>query len=246
MTTLLWIILATVAVSLLSLVGVFALYFSDKFFQKIVTPLVAFAAGALLGGAFLHIIPEIIEETGGGLNVFIWILAGFVLFFFLEQFIQWHHCHKPTSGHVKPVTYLILLADGAHNFIDGLAIGAAFVVDVRLGIVTSFAVMLHEIPQELGDFGILVHGGWKKSKALLFNFFSALTAIAGGLVAFAVSKSLDITFLLAVTAGTFIYIASSDLVPEIKSGKSFSKNAMHFLVFVLGMVLLGVFKVVFE
>lgn len=246
MTTLIWIIGATVVVSLLSLVGVFALYLSESFFKRIIIPLVALSAGALLGGAFLHIIPEITEGANGSIEIYFWILIGFALFFFMEQFIDWHHCHKPQHQHIKPVTYLVLVADGVHNFIDGLAIGAAFVVDVRLGIITTVVIMFHEIPQELGDFGVLVHGGWSKAKALLFNFYSALMAVLGGLIAFFLSKEIDINFLLAITAGTFIYIASSDLIPEIKGGKSFLKNAIHFSVFLTGIISMLVLKLFFE
>lgn len=246
MTILLWIIGATIFISLLSLVGVFALYISDTLFGKIVTPLVALSAGALLGGAFLHIIPEIVEVSGDGLGIYVWILVGFSLFFFLEQFIHWHHCHKSQHHHIKPVTYLVLVADGVHNFIDGLAIGTAFVIDIRLGVITTIITMLHEIPQELGDFGVLVHGGWKKGRALLFNFSSALMAVAGGIIAFFLSKEINTTFLLAATAGTFIYIASSDLIPEIKGGRNFFKNLTHFAVFLAGIFLMFVFKVLFE
>jgi zinc and cadmium transporter len=138
------------------------------------------------------------------------------------------------------------VSDGVHNFIDGLAIGAAFVIDVRLGIITTIITMLHEIPQELGDFGVLVHGGWSKGKALLFNFCSALMAVLGGLIAFILAGKIDITFLLAITAGTFIYIASSDLIPEIKGGKNFSKNLIHFSVFIAGIIFMLIFKILFE
>ncbi|MDA3815452.1 MAG: ZIP family metal transporter [Patescibacteria group bacterium] len=246
MTTLLWIIGATVVVSLLSLVGILALYLNDNLFKKIVKPVVALSAGALLGGAFLHIIPEVTESFGNGMELYLWILFGFSLFLFLEQFIHWHHCHRSASEHHAPVTYLILVADGLHNLIDGLAIGAAFVVDVRLGIITTVVMMFHEIPQELGDFGVLVNGGWSKRKALLFNFGSGLMAVLGGLIAFLISKELNINFLLAMTAGTFIYIASSDLIPEIKGGKNFFKNLIHFLVFLAGIGMMLIFKLLFE
>ena len=239
MPTLLWIILSTLAMSLLSLVGAMTLLLREEVLKKIIFPLVAFSAGALLGGAFLHLIPEAIEEIGAVDSVFLLVLVGFGLFFLLEQFINWHHCHKTSCEHKHPMTYLILLADGIHNFLDGLAIGTAFIVDVRLGLVTWLIIATHEIPQELGDFGILIHGGWKKTQALLFNFASGLTMVAGGLLAYFASTQINIVYLLPFAAGNFIYIASSDLIPEIKHNKSIWKNIIHFLIFVSGILLIG-------
>jgi len=170
--------------------------------------------------------------------MFLWILAGFSIFFLLEQFLHWHHCHKVPSEHKKPVTYLILIADGIHNFIGGLAIASSFMISIPAGIITWIACAAHEIPQELGDFGILIHGGWDKYKALLFNFFSALTIILGGLLTYFISNSIDVTFLLPFAAGNFIYIASSDLIPEIKHGESLKIGLLHFFAFVAGILLI--------
>jgi len=234
MSTLLWIILATVAMSVVSLVGALALVLKENILKRIIKPLVAFSAGSLLGGAFLHLLPEALEESGEINKIFIILLIGFAVFFLLEQFIHWHHCHRMPSEHKHPVTYLILISDGVHNFLDGLAIGAAFVIDVRLGLATTLAIAMHEIPQELGDFGILIHGGWKKAKALLFNFFSGLTALAGGIIAWLLAGNIEIVYLLPFAAGNFIYIAASDLIPEIKHHDHASRNILHFLAFVLG------------
>ena len=206
----------------------------------------AFSAGALLGGAFLHIIPEAIERAGGPqLGIFLWLLFGFILFLLLEQFIHWHHCHKAISEHKKPFTYLVLVADGIHNFIGGLAIAGAFITDIKLGMVNWLACAAHEVPQELGDFGILIHGGWEKKKALLFNFFSALTIVLGGIVAYFISTKIDVTFLLPFAAGNFIYIACSDLIPEIKHGTNFKENLIHFSAFVAGILLILAVRLVF-
>ncbi len=246
MNPLIWIILSTFAMSLIAWIGLITLALNEKTLKKILLPLVAFSAGSLIGGAFLHLIPETIAKVGPQLNMFLWLLFGFCLFFLMEQFLQWHHCHKLPSEHKKPVTYLILLADAVHNFIGGLAIASSFLVSVPVGIITWLACAAHEIPQELGDFGILIHGGWEKRKALLFNFFSALTIVPGGLVAYYLSSKIDTTFLLPFAAGNFIYIAASDLIPEIKSGESLKKGLIHFSAFIAGILLILIVRLLFK
>lgn len=242
MSALTWIILSSLAMGLISLVGVFTLLLKEQILKAIIYPLVAFSAGALLGGAFLHMIPEALELSEDKSWIFLWVIFGFSLFFLLEQFIHWHHCHKAPSEHKHPVTYLILVADGFHNFLGGLAIGGAFMVDIRLGIVTWLVAASHEIPQELGDFGILIHGGWTKARALLFNFLSALTMLLGGLLAYFAASKINIIYLLPFAAGNFIYIASSDLIPEVKHHKSLKMNFLHFFFFVLGILLIWAVK----
>jgi zinc and cadmium transporter len=236
------IILSSLAMSLIALVGLVTLILSEKVLRKIILPLVAFSAGALLAGAFLHMIPEAIERTENTTAIFIWVLIGFSLFFLLEQFIHWHHCHRVPSEHKRPVTYLILISDGIHNFIGGLAIAGAFLIDIKVGMVTWLVAAAHEIPQELGDFGILIHGGWSKKKALIFNFISASTIILGGMCAYFLSSKINITFLLPFAAGNFIYIASSDLIPEIKHGCSVKNNIIHFISFIIGILLIFLVK----
>ena len=243
MNILLWVIVSTFAMSLIALVGLFTLLLKERLLKKIILPLVAFSAGALLGGAFLHMLPEAINKVGPRIDVFLWLLFGFSLFFLMEQFIQWHHCHKIPSEHKRPVTYLILIADGIHNFIGGLAIAGAFIINIKVGIVTWLVCAAHEVPQELGDFGILIHGGWEKKKALLFNFFSALTIVFGGLVAYFLSTKINVTFLLPFAAGNFIYIACSDLIPEIKHGSNVKKNLIHFIAFILGILLISTVRI---
>ncbi|RLC38752.1 ZIP family metal transporter [Candidatus Falkowbacteria bacterium] len=242
MNVLFWIIGSSLAMSLIALVGVVTLYLNEKLLKKIIFPLVAFSAGALIAGALLHMIPEAVERAGPNTWIFIWVIIGFSLFFLLEQFIHWHHCHRMVSEHKHPVTYLILIADGIHNFIGGLAIGSAFMVDIRLGIVTWFVAASHEIPQELGDFGILIHGGWEKKKALLFNFISALTFLLGGLFVYFVSFKINIIYLLPFAAGNFIYIASSDLIPEVKHRDNLKENLIHFFSFLAGIILIWLVK----
>ena len=245
MNTLFWILGSTFAMSLIALVGAITLAFKEKTLKKILLFLVAFSAGSLIGGAFLHLIPETVAKTGAGLNMFLWLIFGFSIFFLMEQFLQWHHCHKVPSEHKRPVTYLILISDAIHNFIGGLAIAGSFLVSVQTGIVTWLACAAHEIPQELGDFGILVHGGWKKKKALLFNFFSALTIVPGALLVYFISSGIDMTFLLPFAAGNFIYIASSDLIPEVKSKESLGEGLIHFFAFIVGILLILAVRILF-
>ncbi len=245
MDVLIWILGSTFAMSLIAWIGIFALAFNEKTLKKIILFLVAFSAGSLIGGAFLHLIPESINKSGNQIDIFLWILFGFSIFFLMEQFLQWHHCHKVPSEHKKPVTYLILVSDALHNFIGGLAIAGSFLVNIQTGIITWIAAAAHEIPQELGDFGILVHGGWSKNKALLFNFFSALTIVPAALIVYFVSSGIDTTFLLPFAAGNFIYIASSDLIPEVKSGESLSKGIAYFIFFLLGLSLMLLVKFTF-
>lgn len=242
---LLWIIGATLLVSLLSFFGIVTLVFKEKVLDKMLLMLVAFSAGALMGGAFLHLVPEAIEISGDTFSIFIYLLLGYTLFFVLEQFIHWHHCHK-VRHKIKAFSYLNLIGDGIHNFIDGLIIAGSFLVNVNLGIVTTLAVALHEIPQEVGDFGVLVYGGMKKSKALKFNFLMATTAILGGVLGFFLSGLMggSTVFLLPFAAGNFIYIASSDLIPEIKNRENLRKSLLHFLVFVLGIMFMLLIKLI--
>lgn len=207
--------------SAIALVGSGTLVLRETTLKKLLLPLVALASGTLLGGALFHMIPASVEKLGNRLSIYIWVLVGFSIFFALEQFMHWHHCHRPPGEHRHhPLTYLILIADGLHNFIGGLSVAGAFVIDVRLGISAWLAAAAHEVPQELGDFGILVHGGWKKGTALFYNLLSALTFLLGSLVAYAASLRFDVTFLLPFAAGNFIYIAAADLVPEISRKKN--------------------------
>jgi zinc and cadmium transporter len=216
MSTFAWILVGGIAMSCLALVGGVTVILPEKTLQRIVMPLVALAAGSLLGGAVFHMLPSTVDNLGNDPAIWAWLVGGFVTFFFLEQFLHWHHCHRPMSQH-GPLGYLILLADGTHNFIGGLAVAGSFIVDIRLGIVTWLVAAAHEVPQELGDFGILVHSGWSPRRALIFNFASAITFLVGGLVAFWASGTINVAFLVPFAAGNFIYIAAADLLPQITS-----------------------------
>lgn len=244
MTTLEWIALSGVAMSAISLVGSVTLLMSPERLQRILLPLVAFAAGTLLGGAMLHMLPGAIAIAGPRPSVFLWFLAGFTAFFALEQVVHWHHSHGAVRAlEPRPLTYLILIGDGLHNFLGGLSVAAAFVVDVRLGMGAWLAAAAHEVPQELGDFAVLVHGGWSPTRALLYNVVSASTFLLGGLVAWAASARLDVLFLLPVAAGNFVYIAASDLVPEVKHSRALREDLVNLLAFAAGITLLYVLRV---
>lgn len=242
--TLLWILSATVLVSLISLIGVFTLGIRTKIFDKILVLLVGFAAGGLIGGAFLHLLPEAIEQCGCE-RVFFYTLIGFTFFFLMERYLYWRHCHNGVCD-VHVFTYLNLIGDGVHNFTDGLIIAASFVTDIRLGIVTTLAVIFHEVPQEMGDFGILVYGGFSKSRALLFNFICALAAILGAIIGYILSGiRQDISlFLISFTAGGFIYIAASDLLPELHKQKDTKRANLAFITFILGLVFMALIKII--
>ena len=238
MDALAWIIVSGLAMSGVALIGGITLFLSDDTLQKVTLPLVAFAAGSLIGGAFFYMIPASIEAMGNSIVPFCWIIAGFSTFFALEQLLHWHHCHRARASCKKPLTYLILIGDGLHNFIGGLAISGTFLVDIRLGIMTWLAAVAHEVPQELGDFGVLIHGGWSKLRALAFNVLSALTFLLGGLIAYTLSFNFDISFLVPFAAGNFIYIGATDLVPEVNKHTSLRKNLIHFLAFVSGVLVI--------
>ncbi len=253
MHTLLWIIGSTFVISLVSFIGILTLFVKDKLLDKILLYLVSFSAGALIGGAFLHLLPEAVAELAGAADdmeraiffIFLFALGGFILFFILEHLIRWHHHHAMEHPHIEPFSYLILVGDGFHNFIDGFVIAGAFSVSIPIGITTSIAVIFHEIPQELGDFGVLVYGGLKKAKALLLNFLSALTAIAGGIIGWVFAEGIGdrIIYLLPLAAGSFIYIAATDLIPEIKcSHDKCHKPLVNFIIFLFGLAMMLALK----
>lgn len=237
MSVLAWIVVSGLAMSALALVGSFSVLMSESLFRRLVLPLVALAAGALLGGAMFHMVPESLATFDSPLEVFVWVVAGLFSFHVLEQFLHWHHCHRPVSEH-GPLGYMILAADGLHNLIGGLAVGSAFVVDVHLGIVTWLVAAAHEVPQELGDFGILVHSGWNRRHALVFNLASALTFPVGALLAYSLADRIDVTVLVPFAAGNFIYIAVADLLPEITTSTVSREKVVHTVTFGAGLAIL--------
>ncbi len=233
-----YIFFSILTVSLISLIGILSIIINKKIIENILVFLVSFSAGSLLGDCFIHILPEIVKTINFGKTVSLLILSGILVFFILEKFIYWRHCHVPTSeGHPHPIIFMNLIGDGLHNFIDGMFIAASYLIDINIGITTTIAVIFHEIPQEIGDFGVLLYGGFSISKALLFNLFSSLTAFLGALLVLWLGKTYDNLsfYLLAFTAGSFIYIAGVDLLPELKKETKLSKSFLQFVGFTLGM-----------
>ena len=257
-------------ISLLSLIGVFMISVKEKTLDRLLFILIAFATGTILASALFDLIPESIhhleelnaEGMGIALSlVFTYIIIGFVAFFIIERFIYWFHghahqiedkfvCYESMSEDkdiaisrkvdIKSFVFLNLIGDGLHNFLDGVIIMVAFLSGVTNGVVITLAVMFHELPQEIGDFGILVYGGLSKRKALLFNFLSALVALLGGLLALILSDMLEIfnLFFLAFSGGGFIYLASTELMPELMKEKDIKKSILQSLIFIGGIILI--------
>ncbi len=223
--------------SFIALVGSLTLVMAAATLRKLLLPLVAFAAGSLVGGALFHMIPAALASLPV-MATFGWVAVGFLLFFALEQFLHWHHCHRASAECRKPLTYLILIGDGLHNFLGGLSIAGVFLLDVRLGMAAWLAAAFHEIPQELGDFAVLLHGGWSPRKALIFNLLSGLTFLIGGLVTCAASQHVNVSWLVPLAAGNFLYIGASDLVPEVNRTHAPGSSLLHFALFSAGLGLM--------
>ncbi len=259
MTVALYAIGSVVLVSLVSLAGVFTLSLGVARLQRVLFLLVSFAVGAMLSGALLHLIPQAFERFESGTTVGGLVIAGVLGFFVLEKFLHWRHQHgdpesiEGATGHVHhghahhghahhdhaaPFATMNLVGDAAHNLIDGMIVAAAYLVSIPAGVVTTLAVMFHEIPQEIGDFGVLVYGGYEPRKALLYNFLSGLTAVLGAVLALVIGARVEgfADYLLPITAGAFLYVAGSDLIPELnrRHSRSARQSALQLLMMVLG------------
>ncbi len=237
------------AVSLISLVGVVALAWQENQLRRVLFWLVALSAGALLGDVFIHIFPELFANGAETLPLSIAILGGILIFFGLEKFLAWHHSHQvldcPTCDHhthaIAPFGYLNLISDGLHNLIDGIIIAAGFLSSPAIGLATTFAVILHEIPQEIGDFGVLLQAGFSRWQAIIFNLLSASLAILGATLTLLIGSKLSGAndFLLALTAGGFVYLAGSDLVPELHKTTEFKKSLGQLIALIAGIGLMA-------
>jgi zinc and cadmium transporter len=233
---------SVILVSLLSLVGILTLSFNRERLKKLLTFLVAFAVGALFGDVFIHLLPESFDKIGANLTAALLVISGFLIFFVLEKFIRWRHVGSAAAEkQVRPVVAMNLIGDAAHNLIDGMLIAASYMVSVQIGITTTLAILLHEIPQEIGDFGILVHGGLSVRKALLFNLMAATLAIFGALITLVIGDQFRdfATYLLPLTAGGFIYIAGPDLIPELQQERKISVSVVQLMALLLGVAIMA-------
>lgn len=248
--TFIYILIATAIIAGLSLTGIIVLTSLKKHVHADMLTLVALSAGAMLGNAFFHLLPEAIELSQEGaidlFTIMLLIVSSFVASFLFEQFFSWHHCHnadhcEPTE---KPFAHLVLYSDTIHNFIDGLIIAAAFSVSPSLGVATTAAIAFHEIPQELGDYAVLVHGGFSKIRAAIYNGMAALTVVVGGVVGYFLAGSVEwaVPVLIPIAIGGFIYISAADLLPELRHnathGGSRASIPLHFLIFLTGLAIM--------
>lgn len=232
---------SVIIVSLISLIGVFAFTINQEKLKKILIYLVSFAAGTLLGGAFIHLIPEAFTDGKNPQCIAVYILAGIVFFFVMEKLVKWRHCHEiACDKHPHPFSYNILIGDSLHNFIDGMIIAGSYLISIPLGLATTLAVIFHEIPQELGDIGSLLHGGFSRAKAILYNFLTALMAVVGAIAVLVLNESImELSdFLIPFAAGGFIYIASSDLIPELHKETKPSRSLLQLMSFVFGIAIM--------
>jgi zinc and cadmium transporter len=260
---LLYALISVIVVSLISLVGLATLSLNQRRLKSFLVYVVAFAAGALFGDALIHLLPEAVENLGFGVDVSLAVLSGIIVMFVVEKIIHWRHCHYTETeeeeeelhlhhhasphahthahtNHVHSFAWVNLVGDSVHNFIDGIVIGAAYVVSVPTGIATTLAVIFHEIPQEIGDFGILLHGGFSTREALTLNLVTALTAVLGAVLVFALGEMVTglSVWLVPFAAGSFLYIAGSDLIPELHKEVAWKKSLGQLLAFGLGIVVM--------
>jgi zinc and cadmium transporter len=234
-------IVSVCLVSSISLVGLFALSLKKEFLNKVLLFMVAFSAGALLGDAFIHMLPETVNNRGFDLFVTFSILTGIITFFILEKFLRWRHCHDLSChDHPKHLGMINMVGDAFHNFIDGLLIGASFLVSFPLGVATTVAVVLHEIPSEFGDFSVMLHSGYEVKKAIFYNFLSALTALVGVIVVLVIGERAASfpDFIIPFAVGNFVYIALSDLVPELHKEIGWKKSLVQLVSLAIGVLLM--------
>jgi len=240
-------------ISLISLVGIFVLLVNERVLRKLVFLLVSLAVGAFLGNVFIYLIPEAFAESTNITLTSVLFIVGMLAFFVLEKFLHWQHSHVdkesayhhheelkevPNKGKIRPLGYMILASDGLHNFIDGIIIGTSYLISIDLGIATTVAVIIHEIPQEISDFGVLLHAGFSRARALFFNFLSALFAVGGALIALIASSGIEgfAGWVIPLAAGGFLYIAGSDLIPELHKTKDAKSSLLQFAAIVVGVL----------
>jgi zinc and cadmium transporter len=240
-----YIIGASLLTSLISLVGVLVLVISQKSLRWAIMFLVSLSAGTLLGDAFIHLLPGALLGRLDSSLVWLMVIVGILLFFILEKIIHWRHCHvSPDVSHPHPVGLMNLVGDGFHNLLDGFLIGASFLVSIPLGITTTLAVIVHEIPQELGDFGTLLYAGYNKWRAIWLNLLSGLLSVIGAIAALFIGLQNQkfVDFIIPLTAGGFIYIATSDLIPELKKDSKLADTLRQLIGIIIGLLIMLILK----
>jgi zinc and cadmium transporter len=235
-------IISVLIVSLISFSGALTLAIKKEKLKDLLIYFVSFSAGALLGDVFIHLLPEVLKEYNQSISlIFIFVLIGILSSFILEKIICWRHCHLPiTKTHIHNFAWMNLWGDFFHNIIDGLTIAASYLLNTGAGIATTLAVIFHEIPQEIGDFGVLLHGGFEVKKALFLNFLTALSAVIGAMISLLLNNRIEhlTLFLAPFAAGNFIYIASSDLIPELHKETAIKKGVIQIVTFLLGVLVM--------
>lgn len=248
LTGLFWPLISVLFVSVLSFSGALIFLIRGIWLRRVTMLLVSFSVGALIGGAFFHLLPESLELIEDPLVVFWYVIGGFSVFFAMERILHWHHCHDVDHQDHSHIGYMNLIGDGVHNFIDGLVIASAFAAGPAIGVPVVISIILHEIPQEISDFGVLLYAGFSKVKALWYNFLSAIISVAGVLIGWLLLESYAslLPILLAFAAGGFIYIASSDLIPELNKHRSARQASSSFAVFIVAVVFMYIIKITTE
>lgn len=242
MNPLIYILGSVIIVSLIAVLAIIPFLLKKKISEHKLILLLSVSVGTLLGGVFIHFMPEIVEH-GYNIRSAIYILAGFITFFILEKLIHWHHnkqnvnkTNKCAHSHAYHLAPLNLIGDGIHNFLDGMVIAGSYLVNLPLGIAATISIIFHELPQEIADFGVLIYSGMSKKKAVLFNFLSAITAIIGAVAGFFISNYIhEFThFIIPFAAGNFIYIAASNLVPELHRHCKLRDTITHIIAIIAG------------
>lgn len=235
-------LVSVLIVSCASVFGVLTIVFKQYYLKGFLLFMVSFAAGTLLGDVFLHLLPELVSGSDFNLSMSLSIILGILMFFVLEKVVHWRHCHLPeTQEHTHPLAIMNLVGDALHNFIDGALIAGSYLLSIPVGIATTIAVLFHEIPQEMGDFSVLLHSGMKVKKALFLNFMSALSALLGVLLVLAAGISAETTvqYIIPVTIGGFLYIANADLIPELHKDVKVTNSIIQLISIILGVCVMG-------
>ncbi|MDH5596636.1 MAG: ZIP family metal transporter [Candidatus Peregrinibacteria bacterium] len=235
-------LISVLVVSLISLLGILSVAMKRDYLKGFLLFMVSFAAGALLGDVFFHLLPELIAETGFSLMTGAYILLGILIFFVLEKIMHWRHCHMAaTEDHAHPLAVMNLVGDAFHNFIDGVVIAGTYLLSIPVGIATTVAVIFHEIPQEMGDFGVLLHSGMKTRKALFLNFVSALASFLGVILILGLNLDQEalVNVVIPISIGGFLYIANADLIPELHKDVDVGNSLVQLLSLVVGIGLMA-------